>query len=189
MNNAELLGLLLPPVSYDPNGPQIGAELMAQGAQLDKARDHAQLISGAITPFYAGDLLPDWERLLAITTNPNMTHQQRLAVVIAKLAETGGLSIPYFIRLAAALGYHITIHEPQPFRAGRGRAGDVVYPIEIVFVWEVSVQGSDVEVYHFRAGSSYAGERLIAFGNPVIEALFNELKPAHTYVIFKYPEA
>ena len=188
MNSVELLGLLLPPVSYDPNGLRIKADLTAQGIQLDKVKEHARLVLGAITPFYAGNLLSDWERLLAIVPPPDAAYQQRIDRVIAKLAETGGLSIPYFIRLAASLGYTITINEPQPFRAGIGRAGDKIYSPDIIHVWEVNIYGSSTPIYQFRAGISPAGERLTSFGDTIIETVFNDLKPAHTYVVFKYFE-
>ncbi|WP_140918371.1 YmfQ family protein [Limnobaculum xujianqingii] len=188
MNSAELLGLLLPPVSYDPNGLRIKTELSAEGIQLDKVKEHAQLVLGAITPFYAGNLLSDWERLLAILPPNESTYQQRLERVIAKLAETGGLNVPYFTRLAASLGYTITINEPQPFRAGQGRAGDRIYSPDIIHVWEVNIFGSSTPVYRFRAGISRAGERLTSFGDAIIETIFNDLKPAHTYVVFKYFE-
>ena len=188
MNSAELLGLLLPQVSYDPNGLRIKSELSAEGTQLDKVKEHAQLVLGAITPFYASDLLPDWERLLAILPPNESTYQQRLERVIAKLAETGGLSIPYFIRLAGSLGCTITITEPQPFRAGIGRAGDKIYAPDIIHVWEVNIYGSSTPIYQFRAGISPAGEGLTSFGDAIIETVFNDLKPAHSYVVFKYFE-
>ncbi|WP_236851555.1 putative phage tail protein [Candidatus Sodalis pierantonius] len=40
----------------------------------------------------------------------------------------------------------------------------------------------------FRAGSSLAGEKLLTFGQNLIEGLFKDLKPAHTQVVFNYRE-
>ncbi|MCG9000357.1 DUF2313 domain-containing protein, partial [Laribacter hongkongensis] len=115
-------------------------------------------------------------------------YQQRLQTVLAKLAETGGLSIPYFTRLAAGMGYRIAINEPQPFHAGINRAGDTLWVPDIQWVWQVVVHGASVQAYHFRAGQSAAGERLTAFGDPVIESVFGDLKPAHTFVYFAYQQ-
>ncbi|WP_053014268.1 MULTISPECIES: putative phage tail protein [Xenorhabdus] len=111
-----------------------------------------------------------------------------LEMVLLKLAETGGLSIPYFTSLASRLGYHITIEEPLPFRAGVNRAGErLMYP-DSLWVWVVNIHGNRVQNYRFRAGNSLAGERLSAFADTVIESIFNDLKPAHTYCYFTYQE-
>ena len=188
MKSASLLALLLPPVSYQPNEPRLAAELTAEGNVLDTTSMYADKALGGVTPFYAESLLVDWERVLGLPVSTDSTYQQRQQRVLAKLAEVGGLSIPYFIRLAANLGFYITIDEPQPFRAGVNRAGDTLYVAEIIWVWRVNVKNSDTVVYHFRAGASAAGERLTSFSNQTIESLFNDLKPAHTFCYFTYEE-
>ena len=190
MKHADLLALLLPPVSYERTGPRLTAGLVAEGAALDLTRQSAQRAAGGITPFYAGALLADWERVCAVTPGSADSYQQRLQAVLAKLAEVGGLSRPYFIRLAERLGYHIEIVEPEPFRAGRNRAGERLWIPEIIWVWQVIIHGrAGAQVWRFRAGQSVAGERLTAFGDPVIEAVFEDLKPAHTFVYFAYLES
>lgn len=188
MNHAQLLTLLLPPVSYAPSGPALQAELTAEGKALDTSLVSAERAQGAVTPFLAEQLLPDWERVCGIAPPAGAGYQQRLQAVLAKLAETGGLSIPYFTSLAAGLGYHITIVEPQPFRAGVSRAGDPLWDEDIIWVWQVRVQGGAALTYRFRAGVSMAGERLCSFGDPVLEGAIQDLKPAHTFVYFAYQE-
>ncbi len=56
----------------------------------------------------------------------------------------------------------------------------------LIFMWRVSVLNGDDNIVYFRAGQSLAGERLVEFGDPIIEAFFKELKPAHTYCYFAY---
>lgn len=185
MAHVELLTLLLPPVSYAPGGPALQAELLAEGKALDVTLVSADRAQGAITPFFAEQLLPDWERVCGITPSANAAYQQRQQAVLAKLAETGGLSIPYFTRLAASLGYTITIVELEPFRAGINRAGDPLWAEDILWVWQVVV-ASQSRSYRFQAGQSTASERLTSFGDPVIETVINDLKPAHTFVYFAY---
>lgn len=189
MNHSRLLPLLLPPVSYDPQGPNIAIDLTASGAALDRAQASARRVRDAITPYGAGALIQDWERVLGITPPADAGYQERQNRVIAKIRELGGLSIPYFIRLAAGLGYSVTIDEPQPFRAGTSRAGDRLYVEDIVFVWRVDVRGGSALIYRFRAGQSAAGERLTTFGDPILEATIRDLKPAHTFVYFAYEDA
>ncbi|EKN6162449.1 DUF2313 domain-containing protein [Yersinia enterocolitica] len=189
MKFSTLLGLLLPPVAYDSQQPKINAEIQAEGNALDTASFLANAVLGGVTPFYANSLLIDWERVLEITAAPEASYQQRLQVVLIKLSESGGLSIPYFKRIAASAGYQITIDELEPFRAGINRAGDPLMVPEIIWVWRVNVFGSKVQTFRFRAGISSAGERLSAFSDSVIETVFNNLKPAHTFCYFTYQES
>lgn len=189
MIHAELLAKLLPPVSYDPNSTRLAAELGAEGTALDTVVSTASRVRDAITPFWANEMLPDWERVCGLVPAASATVQQRISAVLAKLAETGGLSIPYFIQLAASLGYTITITEPQPFRAGISRAGDRLYlwP-DVLWYWRVNVHSSDGNAVRWRAGASVAGERLLSFGDPILESTFNDLKPADTFCDFAYLE-
>ncbi|WPU22555.1 YmfQ family protein [Cedecea neteri] len=186
MSYYTLLNLLLPKVSYSPNQPVLTASLQAEANMFDQVDNSANLVKGGVTPYMAMNLLADWERVLGITSVATASYQQRQQRVLAKLAETGGLSIPYFTRLASSLGYTITIDEPQPFRAGINRAGDELFVEDIIWVWVVNVQNSNTLVYRFRSGNSAAGERLTSFGDPVIEEVFEDLKPAHTFCYFAY---
>lgn len=186
MMHSELLQLLLPPAAYDPRGKRIAGELVAEGAALDAALESSDRVADAITPFLARSLIVDWEQLLGIQQDASKPYLARIQKAVAKIRETGGLSIPYFVSLAAGLGYTITIVEPQPFRAGINAANDTVYDPSIIWQWRVDVQSTNVPQYAFKAGTSCAGERLLAFGDPVIETVFQDLKPAHTYVYFAY---
>lgn len=185
-NNRLLLASLLPPVAYDSSQPVIAAELSADGKAFDDAYLSADNALNGVTPYFSADLIQDWERVLAITPETDSGYQQRLDAVLLKLSETGGLSIPYFIRLAESIGYTITIDELQPFRAGTSRCGEILYIPDIIFTWRVNIYGLDVPVYYFNAGSARAGDRLMTMGDRVIENTFNELKPAHTLCFFRY---
>ncbi len=186
MSYQSLLGVLLPPVSYSPDQTLLSAELYAEGNALESATTAADRVKNAVTPLYAEALLPDWERVLAITPASGATYQARLNAVLSKLNEVGELSIPYFISLAASIGYTISIDEPQPFRAGTSHAGDTVYIPDVVFIWLTTVTGSSTPVYRFRSGSSVPEERFTSFSDAVIDSVFNDLKPAHSFVYFAY---
>lgn len=187
MNHSDLLRRLIPPLSYDPNAAIISAELDAEGAALDQALDYSDQITGAITPYFTGALLADWEYLVGLTPDVAKPALARIQAVVTKIRETGGLSIPYFTRLAAGMGYAIAIVEPHPFRAGISRAGEDLYAYpDCLWQWRVDVNATNVPQYPFRAGTSCTGEKLLAFGDPVIEAVFQDLKPAHTYCYFAY---
>ncbi|WP_175845131.1 YmfQ family protein [Burkholderia arboris] len=189
IKHADLLGRLLPPIAYDANAPLLSTELAAEGHALDTALDNADAIAASVTPFEAFGMLTDYERLLQIVPVPGASSQQRIAAIIAKLNETGGLSIPYFTQLATSLGYSISIIEPQPFRVDAGRVDDTIYDEDIVYQWRVDVSGAPEVVYYFRVGQSAIDERLMSFSDPILEAVFRDLKPAHTFVYFSYQGA
>ncbi len=161
MSHAALLTALMPPVSYDPTGPKLQAELLADGNALDAALQKADGLLGAITPYFAGELLPDWERVLGITPPSDASYQQRVNTAAAKVAQVGGLSIPYFKQLAASLGYTINIDELQYPQAGIARAGDIMYVTDIIWVWHVQVSSSAIVAYQACAGTAAAAIRLL----------------------------
>jgi uncharacterized protein YmfQ (DUF2313 family) len=185
---AELLWLMLPD-GYARQGNRLQAGLKAEGAVFAGIERSTSEILNGITPFNAVALLSDWERLLALTVTSGMTLQARREQVIAKINETGGLSRQYFIQLAKSLGYDITIDEPEPFRCGRNRCGDRLWIPEIIWVWIVNINDGQVPVYRFRCGQSAIGERLTSYGQNMLESIFQDLKPAHTQVVFNYAES
>lgn len=156
------------------------------GAELDAIQVKVDSLLNEMFPDTAYDLLPDWEREYGITPEADAPLQKRRDMVIQKCRARGGLSRTYFIALAAAMGYTITIEEEHPFIVGWSEVG--VDPLNIeksIYVWRVNVSGQPV--YQFEVGLSVCGERLLWWpGVPELENLFNELKPGGTYVYFSY---
>lgn len=179
-----LLGLL-PPVSYARNARYIRYQADVDASVFESVSESVRQVSDTIDPEQAGALLENWERVLGLDGGGKL-YQQRLAAVLAKINAIGGLSIAYFVQLAEAAGYRITIEEPQPFRAGENRAGDRIAPEDIIWTWRVHVTGSSQQIWLFRAGRSRSGERLSEYSDSVIESIFEDLKPAHTWVGFAY---
>lgn len=137
------------------------------------------------------EMLSDWERALGLPDNCSNTLaptlQARRDDVLAKLIGVGGQSRAYYIAVAARMGYTITIEEFTPFRVGRSRVGQRVNSEEWTWVWRVN--GPAVSIRYFRAGSSRMRERLRSWdGNSALECRLNQLKPAHTLIIFSYPD-
>lgn len=160
-------------------------DLLLEGKQLDMAQDSAEILLSEMYPDRAYDLLPDWERVCGLSPQADAPLQSRRDAVLRKLRERGGLSRAYFIDLAASFGWVITIDELSAFMAGWNRAGDPVYLEGVRWIWQINVFSGSV--YSFRSGLSVAGERLAWWvENDVLEALFEDLKPAHTAVFFRY---
>lgn len=137
------------------------------------------------------EMLEDWERALGLPDNCTNTLaptvEARRDNVVAKFIGAGGQSRAYYIAIAARMGYTITIEEFTPFRVGRSRVGDPILGEEWTWVWQVN--GPAVSIRYFRTGVSQMGERLRSWeGNGPLECRLNQLKPAHTLIIFSYPE-
>ena len=185
MNSFQLLGQLLPPVSYQITDD---GEWLAAAKEQDSI--NVQAFSLATAPFV--DLnnayIARWEAVLNLIPASDAGIEQRVRRVLAKLNDMGGLSIAYFTTLAEQAGYTIRITELDQFRAGTGRAGDHLNPDEIMWVWQVDVFGPAKTIYFFRAGTSHAGDRIRVYTDPIIETMFKDLKPAHTWVRFEYLE-
>ena len=139
-------------------------------------------------PRTAAETITDWERVTglpdACAAAEVVTLQQRRAAVHAKLTARGGQSRQFYIDLAAALGYAITITEFRPFRVGQSTAGDPCTDEDWWFVWQVNAP--ETTIIEFKAGASTAGEPLRAWGNKPLECVITRLKPAHTEVQFAY---
>lgn len=188
IEHKKVLATLYPPISYNINGERFLMQCEVDGKAFDRVQYKATQILNAVTPNQAGDMLVDWERVCGIVTDLSLPFSVRVKTVLGVLNAVGGLSIPYFIRLAAAIGYEISISELTPFRAGENRVGDELLTADSIFCWQVNIKEASQLVTRFYAGSSLAGERLSFYQDPIIEGLFDDLKPAHTAVRFTYGE-
>lgn len=187
---ADQLRLLLPPGSYDGNAPYLSATIEAEANALDLADKQAELVYKAIFPD-SGEALADWERVLALPDPCLVGHAQtvgqRVQAVISKLQGRAGQSKPFFIALAKAMGYDITITTFKPARAGIARAGDPIYGGDWDFTWRVNAPL--VTVNYASAGRAGAGDPLAAWGNKALECRFNQMKPAESILLFGYGES
>lgn len=149
------------------------------------ARD-ANLLVDAF-PVEPVELLPEWETTLGLPdpcAGPSPTLQRRQQQVAARFVATGGQSADYFVSVAAALGYPITITQFAPFRVGRDRCGDPLRGPAWAFAWQVNAPTFTVE--YFRVGQDAVGEPLAEWGNTVLQCELQRLAPGHTTLLFSY---
>lgn len=157
----------------------VADELARMDARADALIDEAD-------PRTTAELLVDWERVAGLP-EPCITAPQtiadRRAALTGKLASSGGQDRAFYIAIALALGYEVTITEFRPFVAGSS-AGDELTNGDWIFTWRVNAPEETVRV--FAAGSGAAGEALRTWGNELLECVIGRLKPAHTIVQFAY---
>jgi uncharacterized protein YmfQ (DUF2313 family) len=143
-------------------------------------------------PGTALETLTDWERICGLPdpcTGTLGTIQERRAAILVKLASRGGQSRQYFIDIAAALGFQISITEYRPFRVGYGRTSLPLFDSEWQFYWRVTSFEQNQKIISFRVGQSATREPLRFWGNDILECLISNLKPAHTIVHFAYQQS
>lgn len=186
----QLLKDLLPPGRAFPRetGTNIERVLMGLAVELSRVEARADVLAVEVNPRGASELLTDWERVAGLPDKCagtlEDTLQGRRNALLAKLASTGGQSKEYFISVARALGYEITISEFRPFRADISQAGDPLTNDGWAYVWRVNAR--EVTIIEFKADLSAAGEPLRSWGNSSLECKVNQLKPAHTLALFGY---
>lgn len=190
-DHKKVLAKLYPPISYDVNGERFLAQCEVDGNAFDRLQKSAVDLLQIIEPATSNTMLSDWERLCGIKTDYTNNYQARVKRVIAKLNAIGGLSIPYFKRIAESIGYRIEIKEFSLLANDLPTTGDLAQfrneaRDNLIFMWRVSVLNGDDNIVYFRAGGSFAGNHLVEFGDPIIEEFFRDLKPAHTYCYFAY---
>ena len=162
------------------------ADLLTLMPAWSRLQTRLNALIGEIFPCTTNELLPEWEATLGLPDcgMPLGTQQERTAAVCAKFVARGGQTPAYFIRLAASVGFDITITQFLPFYAGIGHAGDPVYGAEWAFAWQITVV--DTQITWFRASNSRAGDPLALWGNALLECLIDNAAPAHTVIIWDY---
>ena len=145
------------------------------------------LLTGAF-PATATIMLTDWEKTLGLPDDCAIGENDSIAIrqksVVSKLFSTGGQSEKYFIGVAKAMGYAITITVFRQARAGMSVCGDALNGDEWPFTWLVTAP--ETTITYAQAGQSYAGDPLRSWGNKRLECRFSKLAPSHTIVLFGY---
>lgn len=127
-------------------------------------------------PRTADETLADWERVLGLPDTciaeiPATTAERQVAIT-QKLARMGGQTPAYFVQLAAACGYTVTVNDSYGaniLRAGF-LAGSASYGEAWAYAWSLDVQPP--------AGT--------ALSHAELECILNRAAPAHTTLVFNY---
>jgi len=181
---------LLPPGYAIPATEGTDAYLLLDGIAQELARldGRAETLISEANPATTNEMLPDWERVAGLpdecSSGEDSTVEERRRALLAKLTATGGQSAAYFIEVAKALGYDVTIEEFHPFRVGMSQVGDPLTNGPWQFTWRVNAPADTVST--FKVGLSVVGDPLATWGNDMLECFLNKIKPAHTILLFGY---
>lgn len=171
----------------DPDTVQ-AAVLRSLAASFQRSdNDALGILSGAF-PQTATIMLPEWEKALGLPDDCSIgevdTIAKRQNAIVSKFISTGGQSKSYFIGIAKALGYNITIKEYRQARSGLSVCGDGLNGDDWPFVW--LVEGEETNISYARVGLSYCGDPLRSWGNRQLECRLSALSPSYTLVKFGY---
>ena len=164
----------------------------------------SKLLEIESNPRTTTEMLADWERNWALPnpclTDPPTALDERRAALVFKMTEIGGQSRQFFIDVAEAYGFEITITEYAPYMTGVSQVGDTrgydpadpdhyhwtLGPAENRFYWTVHVNAAKFTYFH--CNSSQCGvDRLLRIGIASdLECILDKLKPAHTDIVFDY---
>lgn len=151
----------------EPEG--IDEDLTVPGNRLDAHMALLDDMEAEMHPATATlETIDRWERDYGLAPDPGDTLETRRTRAIAAMRSTGGLNRPYFIALAAAMGYAVTISTSTPFVCGESVCGDELGVEDIGACWIVTVDA---------AGPA-----------DELEEKFQKLRPAWTGVEFVYTE-
>ncbi len=135
----------------------------------------------------SSELLVDHETDLGLPDDcspEGETIQERRLAAHARLIALGQQTPQYFIDVAAAAGWTISITEYTPFWCGIGVCGDPIGDQDNIFHWKITITVSE-EIIYFLCGSSQCGDPLqLIKGTDSIICTLTKLKPAHTILTF-----
>ncbi|AZQ80720.1 MULTISPECIES: YmfQ family protein [Enterobacteriaceae] len=171
----------------DPKAVQ-AAVLRALAASFQRSDNDALALLRGAFPKTATIMLTEWEKTLGLPDDCSIgevdTIAKRQNAIVSKLISTGGQSKSYFISIAAAMGYIISIKEFRQARSGLSVCGDSLNGDDWPFVW--LVEAEDTTISYARAGLTYCGDPLRSWGNRQLECRINALAPSYTLVKFGY---
>jgi uncharacterized protein YmfQ (DUF2313 family) len=173
-----MLRQLLPPGSLwsEGMGTLMNRVLGAIGDELARVEERGRDLLKEADPRTATETLPEWERMLGLPDAcvqeiPATVEARRLAV-FQKVLKQGGQNAAYFVQIAAACGYTVTVYDGYGagiLRAGF-RAGARCFGIEWAHVWRMDVQAPTG----------------VALSQAELECIITRIAPAHTAVLFNY---
>lgn len=170
--------------SRDPDTVR-GRVYAAHAAELARIDALLEQLLSERSPRTAFALLAEWETALGLPdecTGTAVTIAERRAAALARLIATGGQSPAYFVEVAKALGYDITITQYRGRWYGLAKTGGTYGTADHHFTWKVTCTTGTTRPRRY--GQAYYGEPYTTWGNYPLVCMIRRLAPAHTTVLF-----
>ncbi len=182
----QLQALLPAGPAWDIEGAHGGLMLDAWAEEFLKIQSSIDGLIDEADPRLTYQLLIDYERIFGLppdcVANTAQTLQQRHNALVVQMTGIGGQTPQYFIDLAAAAGFVITITEFRPWTVGM-TVDQPIIDSDWAYAWQVNAPSVTVSYFTTLSG---VDEPLSAWGNELLECVINRFKPAHTHVLFSY---
>lgn len=179
---------LLPEGAAWPRDPDATLTQMLDAFSAEYARIHnraVDLIALEADAKRMSETLPEWEEMLGPDAClAAATIDERRAAVVARLTARGGQSRQFFVDVAAALGFEVTISEYRRHTCEM-TCEDPICEEPWNFVWQVNAPETTIVE---STCESTCETPLRSWGNTILECLISTRKPAHTRVLFRYGE-
>ncbi|ECY3258964.1 DUF2313 domain-containing protein [Salmonella enterica subsp. enterica serovar Alachua] len=189
-NYATAMQALLPTGRIWPRHPDsTQSKVIAALAKTYQRSDASAvaLLAGAF-PATALTMLYEWEETMGLPDNCSIsevqTIQQRRNAVVARLVGEGNLSKNYYIEVAAALGYDITITEFRQARCGFSVCGEALNGEDWPYTWKINA--GETTYVQAQCGQTFCSEPLSTWGNKILECTMNAIAPPFTILLFSY---
>lgn len=186
---AQLQALLPPGPAWSKDAEAPLTRLLTGLAQeLARVDGRALQLVEEADPRTVAELFADWERVAglpdacAVAFGGDQTVAQRRAALVGRLSTLGGQSAAYYVGLAAALGYAITVTEFSEHTV-LDDVENPLYGAAWTFAWQVNAALNTVTDLTVDASVE---DPLAAWGNSLLECVIRRLEPAHTTVLFSY---
>lgn len=186
-NYLRLLQSLLPKglIWNRQEGSTLTNLLLAMSDELARIDARSDVLLTESDPRTTNELLTDWEKEYGLPDDcfaPGQSVNQRKNNVFSRLITVGQQNKEYFIELAAALGFTVTITEFRPFWMGIGAMGDGVGEVVNIFHWQINFLVVDGGGFSNGFGTGF---NVSANDLDAMKCYLTKLKPAHTVLLFK----
>jgi uncharacterized protein YmfQ (DUF2313 family) len=171
-----------------PVGPAMaGADNVLDGLAVEYSRVHNRLndLLREGDPRTTYELLPEWERAFGLPdgcVDISDNLEARINALVVRVRGAGTPTPQYFIDLAEAAGYVITITEFEAHTVDSD-SDALLWAEEVAFLWQVNAPLNTISYFDV---DSDADAYLATWGNSILECLITRAKPAHTHVQFSY---
>lgn len=159
--------------------------LLALGDEFARVESRAISLLEESDPRATYELLADWERLVGLPdtcVTGELSTEQRVNSVVARLARGQGISLPRLLTAAELLGYTITITEFLPHSVDAD-VDEAIFGQDWVFAIQVNTAGNAITDHTV---DSTVDDSLTWWGNERLECAIRRIKPGGRVVLFNY---